>query len=129
MTEPNEEIELMTNQPKYFNPFFALLLVVGVAFVVSSCAYGVMTIKFMNPGGPVEQAQVQISFLEFLNRHGFTVLMIELALLTVCTFGAIMTDDFWKERSERKRKMSPPEQDQLPNPSESKVGNLNSDSE
>ncbi|MGY8770723.1 MAG: hypothetical protein ACKVH8_20120, partial [Pirellulales bacterium] len=111
MTEPVEEIELMTYQPKYFNPFFALLLVVGVAFVVSSCAYGVMTIKFMNPGGPVEQAQVQISFLEFLNRHGFTVLMIELALLTVCTVGAIITDDFWKDRSERKLKSRPPEVD------------------
>ncbi|PHS02963.1 MAG: hypothetical protein COA78_19545 [Blastopirellula sp.] len=119
----------MSNQPKYFNPFFALLLVVGIAFVVSCCAYGVMIIKFMNPGGPIEEAQVQISFLEFLYDHGNTILMVELALLTVCTFGAIMTDDFWKDRSERKRGLVSSEQEPLSNSSESEAGNLNSDSD
>ena len=86
---------------KPFNPFYALLIVVGIAFSISACAYGVMSLRAMR-GGLGLAAGNRHPLLEFLDAHGGVLLAVELGLLAVFTVGAIATDDFWTRRAERR---------------------------
>lgn len=86
---------------KVFNPFYPLLVVAGLAFAITACAYGVMTVKTLQPAGAEEVRQAGTGLLYFLDRHGLTLLLSELAALAVFTFAAIGTDDFWTRRAEK----------------------------
>lgn len=82
---------------KGFNPFYSLLVVVGVVFAMTACAYGVMTVrKLRSPQQPDPHPLV-----EALDEHGFTVLMTELAVLATMTFAAMGTDSYWIRRAEK----------------------------
>lgn len=76
------------------NPFYAVLVVIGIAFSVTACAYMVMTVRGLKPADPA-QASGLITFLE---RHGFTLLMVELGVLALATVLAMATDDYWTRR-------------------------------
>jgi len=78
------------------NPFYVLLVVIGIVFVITVCAYFTMTLREAN-GQPVTAG-----LLGLLARHGLTVLIVELVLLAGATFGAIGTDEYWtaKEKKE-----------------------------
>lgn len=78
------------------NPFYAVLVVAGVAFTITACAYGVMTVRGMR-GATEPAASGLISFLE---RHGFRLLMIELGVLAIATVLAMATDDYWTRRGQ-----------------------------
>ena len=39
--------------------------------------------------------------MTWMHQHGNRALMIELALLAVCTVGAIATDNYWQRRATR----------------------------
>ena len=41
--------------------------------------------------------------MAWMDRHGNTALLAELALLGVCTFGAIGTDEYWQRRAARRQ--------------------------
>ena len=92
----------MAGKNKPFNPFYPLLVVVGIAFSITACAYGVMTVKMLQPEGAEEVRQGDTGLLPFLDRHGMTLLLSELGALAVLTFAAIGTDDFWTRRAEGK---------------------------
>ena len=89
----------MPNQKQFRNPFYVLLLVVGVAFVITACAYAVMAVRGIEspPAGETASVSGQ-QFMEFLDRYGFQLLLGELAALGVATFGAIATDQYWMRR-------------------------------
>ena len=90
----------MNQRKKRVNPFYVVLVIAGVAFVVTACAYGVMAVKQMHVSYvPVEQVQADASFVGFMDEHGATVMMIELAVLGVATFAAMGTDRFWTGES------------------------------
>jgi hypothetical protein len=91
----------MAGKKKPFNPFYPLLVIVGVAFSITACAYGVMTVKMLQPAGAEEVRQADTGLLPFLDRHGMTLLLSELGALAVLTFAAIGTDDFWTRRAEQ----------------------------
>jgi hypothetical protein len=84
---------------KPFNPFYPLLVVVGVAFAITACAYGMMTVKMLQPSGVEEVRSSGRGLLYLLDRYGLMVLLCELAALAVLTFAAIGTDDFWTRRA------------------------------
>ena len=84
----------MPSQNKPFNPFYAGLVVVGTAFAITACAYGVMTVRMLNPRAEGDQGLIQ-----FLDDYGLAILIAELALLAVLTFAAIGTDDYWTRRA------------------------------
>src|SRR5688572_25908655 len=84
----------MPSQNKPFNPFYAGLVVVGTAFAITACAYGVMTVRMLNPQAADDQGLIQ-----FLDDYGLAILIGELALLAVLTFAAIGTDDYWTRRA------------------------------
>jgi hypothetical protein len=71
------------------NPFYALLLVAGLAFVVTACAYGVMT--YLGTRGQVPES----GLLVFLARHGVWLLLVEVAVVFVAGIAAMLTDNFW----------------------------------
>ena len=90
----------MSQRKKRVNPFYVILVLAGVAFVVTACAYGVMAVKQMHVSYvPIGQVQADASFVGFMDEHGATVMMIELAILGVATFAAMGTDRFWTGES------------------------------
>jgi hypothetical protein len=81
-------------QPKARNPFYALLVAVGVAFALTACAYGVMTVRGLDPHAADEEGLVGL-----MDRHGLTIMAVELALLAVLTVLAIATDECWSRQT------------------------------
>ena len=79
------------------NPFYVLLVVVGVVFFVTACAYGMMAFRAIQPGG--EAAGSDSGLLAFLNRYGMPLLLGEVALLAVVCFAAMATDQYWTRRA------------------------------
>lgn len=79
------------------NPFYVLLLLAGVAFAVTACAYGVMTVRQLQAGRmarrmPVDDIETSASFNQVVDEHGLTAMIAELVLLGIGTFGAIAYD-------------------------------------
>lgn len=92
----------MNADRKPFNPFYALLVLVGVAFTLTSCAYGVMTVRDMRATAPTPPDAPGEPLMEWLRQHGFTALMIEVGLLAVTSVSAMATDDYWTRRAARR---------------------------
>lgn len=80
-------------QKKAVNPFYVLLVIVGVVFGLTACAYGVMTVKMSTAAGIAEN--LDSPAIRFLNDHGLVVLAVEIALLALTTFAAMGTDSYW----------------------------------
>jgi hypothetical protein len=91
-------------QKKPINPFYSALVVVGVVFALTASAYGVMTVRGLDPHRAGEAGLVGV-----MERHGLTLLMVELAILAVLTFAAIGTDEFWQRRFDAAQKGQPPD--------------------
>lgn len=97
----------MPRSRKFANPFYALLLVAGIAFALTATAYGVMAFRDARPAeahppSTAEPANIpkrDHPLMIWMRRHGEAALLIELALLALCTFGAIGTDDYWQRRA------------------------------
>ena len=89
----------VASQNKPTNPFYIVLLIAGVLFVMTACSYLVMTIqgRDMSTGG--SETPSRRRFVELVDRYGFTALMIELGTLAGATFAAIATDEYWMRRA------------------------------
>ena len=80
------------------NPFSVLLLMAGIAFAITACAYGVMTVRQLSasrvPGYRfTSDAESQSKdFNQLVDAYGPRVMIIELVLLGVGTVGAILYD-------------------------------------
>jgi len=85
---------------KPFNPFYLLLVIVGTAFCVTACAYGVSAMRDLRPQKSTPERRVQASTLPaFIEKHGNRLLAGELLVLTLATIGAITTDGYWTRRA------------------------------
>lgn len=81
------------SQPKRVNPFYSALVIVGVLFSLTACAYGVMTVRGLEPSNADEGG-----LIGFLDQYGLWILMGELAVLGLLTVAAIGTDEYWTRR-------------------------------
>lgn len=81
---------------KPVNPFYAALVVVGIAFAITACAYGVMTVRLLDPRSAGEGGLVGL-----MNSYGVTIMLVELGLLAVLTVAAISMDDYFVRRAEQ----------------------------
>jgi hypothetical protein len=90
----------MTNKGRV-NPFYVVLVVVGVAFCVTACAYGVMAFRAVKSGSTTVAVEPEPGLVEFLDRHGVLLMGGELALLALATAAAIGTDSLWSRRPSR----------------------------
>jgi hypothetical protein len=87
----------VARQKEPLNPFYIALVALGVVFLVTACAYGVMAYRAIAPA----RANVEPHPLtEFLDRNGVAVLAWELALLAVATFAAMALDRWRSARQE-----------------------------
>ena len=95
---------LVAKNREAFNPFYAVLVVVGVAFAVTASAYGVMTFVSLRAAEAGQNpAALPSSLVKFMNDHGERLLGGELLLLAVATVGAISTDRYWQRRAAERR--------------------------
>src|SRR5580704_9945792 len=81
------------------NPFYPLLVAVSVVFVITACAYGVLTVRALAPGGSGGDHPL----LAFLDRHGVLLLLTEVGALAVVSFLAMGTDRYWANRGTGRR--------------------------
>jgi hypothetical protein len=95
---------------KSANPFYVLLVIVGLSFVLTATAYVVMAFREAHArdetvvkGSTAVATSDEHPLMVWMRHHGNTALLTELALLAVCTFAAIGTDGFWQRRSELRR--------------------------
>jgi hypothetical protein len=79
------------------NPFYVVLVLVGVAFFLTASAYGVMAFRAVKSGATA--ADPEPGLAGFLDRHGAALLGGQVAVLAVATVGAIATDSFWTRRA------------------------------
>jgi len=79
------------------NPFYALLLVAGVAFCLTACAYVVMAVRQLHAGQLPTRAGD--GFHQLLDRYGAPAMIVELVVLGLATLAAIGTDGYWSGRS------------------------------
>lgn len=80
------------------NPFYVLLVVLGIAFALTACAYSVMTLKAVRQAEDAAPAG-GARLLEFLDEHGALLMAVELVLLAITTVAAISTDRYWMQRA------------------------------
>jgi len=73
------------------NPFYVSLLVVGGVFAITACAYGVMTVRGLDPRLADEQG-----LMGLMNRHGLAMMVVQLVVLGLLTVAAIGTDGYWE---------------------------------
>lgn len=88
----------MAHKRSGFNPFYVLLVVLGIAFTLTACAFVVMMLKALHPDADQAAPQGR-SLLAFVDRHGTALLTGELLLLALATVGAISTDRYWMRRN------------------------------
>jgi hypothetical protein len=93
------------------NPFYVLLVIVGVVFVITSCGYGLMAWRAMRPEvsrAATDHREGETAgvagreghpLMRFLDRHGVEVLSGELIVLGAATFGAMWLDGLRTRRA------------------------------
>lgn len=89
------------------NPFYVLLVMLGIAFTLTACGYGVLMLRAARPIEG-ETSSAGTALLDYLDRHGDWLMTVELALLALATVGAIATDRFWMSREWRSWQQSHP---------------------
>ena len=100
--EPSPPVSSAAHPPrrkKRANPFYVLLVIVGVVFTITCCAYGVMMVQFLDPQRAHDLRQAGTGLLLFLDRHGLSLLLWELAILGAATLAAIGTDRWWNDET------------------------------
>lgn len=90
----------MPTKPKFRNPFYPMLVVVGTLFAITAFAYGVMTLHALRASASAATAEPMLSetlspLIDWLNQKGDMLLLAELGLLGLLTFAAIGTDGYW----------------------------------
>lgn len=92
---------------KWKNPFYTLLIPVGMAFVVTVFAYGFMAFLAVNGTNPEATSQAGHPLFAWLDQHGTQLVLWELVVLAVFTVGAIATDSWWIREAAREE--TPPD--------------------
>ena len=82
------------------NPFYVLLVIVGMVFVIHVFAYSLMTYQTTQPTAATAGLHTGHPLWQFLDTYGDRMLWIELAALAMLTIGAIGTDTFWSRRGQ-----------------------------
>ena len=102
----------MTMKTKNINPFYFLLILVGILFFITATTYGVMAIRETNrpdiAPGRTTTAQPSVQqggLLAFMDQHGDRLLIVEALLLGFLTVAAIGIDEL-AGRGEKKKSTS-----------------------
>jgi hypothetical protein len=86
----------MAQKRPFANPFYALLLVVGVAFLLTATSYGVMAFRDVRGHSAAASGS---GWMMFLDQHGGLLMAGELAVLVIASVAAMATDGYWTSRA------------------------------
>ncbi len=94
----------MLRSKKSSNPFYLLLVIAGLSFVITATAYVVMAFRDARPAeeraaATTSAANVEHPLMVWMRHHGDAALLTELGFLAVFTFAAIGTDSYWQRRA------------------------------
>jgi len=89
----------MPSSRAFANPFYVLVVVSGVAFLLTATSYGVMA--FREIGGPAADSDSLL--LTFLDRQGIVLMAVELGVLLLASVLAMATDGRWERRAAPQR--------------------------
>ena len=91
----------MARQKEPINPFYLLVVVVGMVFLITAFGYGAMSYRAIAPRGG--QAPAAHPLMAFLDANGMQMMAVELVLLGAATCGAMWLDRFRSQRDQRQR--------------------------
>jgi len=91
----------VSQRNKPANPFYALLVMAGVALAVTGCIYAIVLSRAHHPAMAAATHTAEHPLFRLVDRHGTTVLLVELAVLGGASILAMATDRFWTRRAER----------------------------
>ena len=74
------------------NPFYYLLILVGLLFAATATAYGVMSVVMLNPQRLDTLSPSSLQLLKWIDANGVWLLLAELAALAIATFLVIGLD-------------------------------------
>lgn len=86
---------------KAVNPFYVVLVVVGVLFTITACSYFVLALQAtQNPIETQKAIESGEGFLAIMDRNGVKIMTFEIAVLALATVAAISTDGFWTRKAQ-----------------------------
>ncbi len=78
-----------------------MLVLAGIVFAITACAYGAMSTVFVTSYRTLSEQEAaelmedETTWMNVIDRHGMTIMLVEIVVLTVLTFAAISTDGYW----------------------------------
>ena len=92
----------MNKSKKRKNPFYPMLIVVGVAFCLTASSYGMLMLRDMRNTSAYAYAEEEpspseMSFTELVDHYAVQLIVGELVLLAVATVGVIAVDSYWPD--------------------------------
>ena len=94
------------------NPFYAIVLIVGLLFTLTASAEFVLMLKSNQAAALPQQGESGYELMQLLDRHGTEIFVAELAALGICTVAAIRLDQVRDRREYGKRGQGPENRDQ-----------------
>ena len=88
---PMDNSIMVNSNRRHTNPFYVLVVIVGILFTLTASTYGVMTVKQTRPSS----RQMPSPLIMLMQRHGLTIMIVELSVLAIATVAAIGTDQYW----------------------------------
>lgn len=79
------------------NPFYVMLVLVGVAFAITAFAYCVMAFRAIAPADATAASTSGTRLMQWLDTNGLRLMLAELTLLAVACFAAMATDRYWSK--------------------------------
>jgi len=67
-----------------------------------------MTLRGIQASTASEASASGQQLMEWIDRNGFWLMMIEIGVLAICTFAAIATDEYWTQQEEKPNHESEP---------------------
>jgi len=90
----------MPKRKQFTNPFYVLLILAGLAFLVTACTYGVMTYRTLDAVGVA--AADEHPLMTWIDEHGMMLMLVQVLLIGVFSVVAMMTDKFWESLGKEK---------------------------
>jgi uncharacterized membrane protein YphA (DoxX/SURF4 family) len=106
---PNQfNLTVVAKQKQSFNPYYAALIVIGVAFTITACGYALMMLRATRPvrADSAEAASMleETGLMRLLDERGMEIMGVEVLLLAMATAGAIGLDQWRGKRESRRRR-------------------------
>jgi hypothetical protein len=89
----------MAREKEPINPFYVLSGVMGVAFTITACAYGIMMLRANRGMMSAEGSDTEHPLFSLLDQHGMAILGVEVVILAIASVAAILLDHFRGKRA------------------------------